>query len=314
MTFAQELADLMKEKGMTSYRLAKETGSSATTVANWLHGAVPSADKLVKIAACLGVSVESLIYDGLEQPEPEPDEPEELEEIKPNHGALQIFTNSDFGQVRAMEIDGVPWFVGKDVASILGYSNSRKALGDHVDEEDKGVTSCDTPGGTQKLTIINESGLYSLILSSKLPSAKEFKRWVTSEVLPLIRRTGFYSLCAEDDSVAPMRLLTPDDYLAAARLIASCKNDRLKMVVNLLAKGGWEIEEAERVTASVDTSDIAERLTSAKKKHGLTWSQLADRLNMDPAVLRVYGTGHRFPKASRYETIVKALDALGPGT
>jgi prophage antirepressor-like protein/lambda repressor-like predicted transcriptional regulator len=311
MTFAQKLAELMKEKGVTNYRLAKETGSSATTVANWLHGAVPGADKLGKIAACLGVSVESLIHDSSDQPEePEEIEPEELEEIKPNQGALQIFTNSDFGQVRAMEIDGVPWFVGKDVASILGYSNSRKALGDHVDDEDKGVTSCDTPGGTQKLTIINESGLYSLILSSKLPSAKEFKRWVTSEVLPLIRRTGFYSLCAEDDSAAPMRLLTPDDYLAAARLIASCKNDRLKMVVNLLAKGGWEIEEAERVTASVDTSDIAERVLAAKSRSGLTWTQMGERMNMSPAVLRSYGSGWRYPKASRYETIVKALDAL----
>lgn len=107
---------------------------------------------------------------------------------------LQIFKNEEFGEVRALEIDNEPWFVGKDVAEVLGYTNSRKALADHVDEEDKGVTKCDTLGGNQELTVINESGLYSLILSSKLPSSKKFKRWVTSEVLPAIRQTGGYQI------------------------------------------------------------------------------------------------------------------------
>ena len=107
---------------------------------------------------------------------------------------LQIFKHDGFGEIRTLEINGEPWFVGKDVASILGYSNSRDALRKHVDEEDKGVANCDTPGGIQETTIINESGLYSLILSSKLPQAKAFKRWVTSEVLPAIRKQGSYSL------------------------------------------------------------------------------------------------------------------------
>lgn len=105
---------------------------------------------------------------------------------------LQIFENKEFGTVRTVQINDEPYFVGKDVADILGYSNARKAIGDHVDEEDKGVTKCDTLGGAQELTIINESGLYSLILSSKLPSAKRFKRWVTNEILPSIRKTGGY--------------------------------------------------------------------------------------------------------------------------
>ena len=83
-------------------------------------------------------------------------------------------------------------FVGKDVAQALGYSNTRDALNKHVDSEDKGVANCDTLGGIQKLTVINESGLYALILASKLPQAKAFKRWVTSEVLPQIRQTGGY--------------------------------------------------------------------------------------------------------------------------
>ena len=89
---------------------------------------------------------------------------------------VQIFNNEEFGQVRTLVINGEPWFVGKDVAEILGYSNTRKALADHVDEEDKGVTKCDTLGGVQDLTVINESGLYGLILSSKMPNAKKFKQ------------------------------------------------------------------------------------------------------------------------------------------
>lgn len=107
---------------------------------------------------------------------------------------LQIFQNAEFGSVRTADINGVPYFVGKDVAEILGYSNTRKALLDHVDEEDKtdGVTIRDSIGREQAPVLINESGLYSLILSSKLHNAKKFKRWVTSEVLPAIRKTGGY--------------------------------------------------------------------------------------------------------------------------
>ena len=107
---------------------------------------------------------------------------------------LQIFKNAEFGSIRTLTINGEPYFVRCDVAEILGYSNSRKALADHVDEEDKGVTKCDTLGGTQEMTVINESGLYGLILGSKLPTARRFKRWVTSEVLPTIRRHGVYAV------------------------------------------------------------------------------------------------------------------------
>ena len=105
---------------------------------------------------------------------------------------LQNF-NFSGQEVRIITINDEPWFVGKDVADILGYSNSRKALSDHVEDEDKGVTKSDTLGGNQNITIINESGLYSLILKSKKPEAKQFKRWVTSEVLPTIRKHGAYN-------------------------------------------------------------------------------------------------------------------------
>jgi prophage antirepressor-like protein len=108
---------------------------------------------------------------------------------------MQLFSNPDFGDVRGMLIDGEPWFVGKDVAAALGYGEGKSlanAVANHVDETDKGVTDLMTPGGTQKMVIINESGLYALIFGSRLESAKKFKRWVTSEVLPSIRKTGSY--------------------------------------------------------------------------------------------------------------------------
>ena len=109
---------------------------------------------------------------------------------------IQIFNNTEFGSVRTMVIDNEPWVVGKDVAEILGYSNTRKALTDHVDDEDKldGVTIRDSIGREQSPVFINESGLYSLILSSKMPNARKFKRWVTSEVLPTLRKTGHYEM------------------------------------------------------------------------------------------------------------------------
>lgn len=114
---------------------------------------------------------------------------------------LQTFQNSEFGEIRTLMIDGEPWFIGKDIAKALGYGTGKSlnnAVANHVDEEDKGVTEMMTPGGKQNLVTVNESGLYSLIFSSKLPAAKDFKRWVTSEVLPSIRKTGRYD--TEDKS------------------------------------------------------------------------------------------------------------------
>ena len=110
------------------------------------------------------------------------------------HTAIQIFTSEVFGEIRTCQVNNQIMFVGKDVAMALGYANTRKAVLDHVDKEDRedGVTIRDAIGRDQKATFINESGLYALILSSKLPQAKAFKRWVTAEVLPQIRKTGGY--------------------------------------------------------------------------------------------------------------------------
>lgn len=106
---------------------------------------------------------------------------------------IEIFKNPAFGDIRTVLIESQPWFVGKDVAAALGYSNPQKAVRDHVDSEDRGVNEMGTPSGTQDVVVINESGLYSLVLSSKLPSAKQFKHWITAEVLPTIRKHGMYA-------------------------------------------------------------------------------------------------------------------------
>lgn len=135
--------------------------------------------------------------------------------------------------VRTVIINNEPYFVGKDVAEILGYTNPRQALKNHVDEDDKGVSKCDTPGGKQDLVIINESGLYSLILSSKLPQAKEFKRWVTSEVLPTIRKNGMYAtdelLDNPDFAIATLQKLK-EEREAKKQLEAQIEADRPKVI------------------------------------------------------------------------------------
>lgn len=105
---------------------------------------------------------------------------------------LEIFRNREFGEIRTVTVDGEPWFVGKDIAEIMQYTNTQKAIRDHVDEEDKLTERIVLSGQNREVIFINESGLYSLILSSKIPGAKRFKRWVTSEVLPQIRKTGTY--------------------------------------------------------------------------------------------------------------------------
>lgn len=155
---------------------------------------------------------------------------------------LQNFNFS--GQdVRIITINDEPWFVGKDVADILGYSNSRKALSDHVDDEDKGVTKSDTLGGNQNITIINESGLYSLILKSKKPEAKQFKRWVTSEVLPTIRKHGAYMTDKKAQDVLHGNGLA-DLLIQAGEQIKSLEFDKQQLQV--------ELEEVREKTTYLD--------------------------------------------------------------
>lgn len=163
---------------------------------------------------------------------------------------IQIFENSEFGKVRTLEIDNEPWFVGKDVAEILGYSQPSVAIFKRVDSDDKGVSKMETPGGEQSVVIINESGLYSLILSSKIPTAKRFKRWVTSEVLPTIRKTGSYSVI-------------PKDYPSALRALA----DQYEKNQKLLAENTVMKPKAEYFDCLVDRNLLTNFRTTAKELH-----------------------------------------------
>lgn len=124
-----------------------------------------------------------------------------------NENKIQVFEKEEFGKVRTLMRDGEPWASAIDVAKSLGYKEPQKAIRTHVDDVDKGVSKMDTPGGTQDVVIINESGLYSLILSSKLPKAKEFKRWITSEVLPALRKTGHYGTPKVPDAAGTVALI-----------------------------------------------------------------------------------------------------------
>lgn len=168
--------------------------------------------------------------------------------------APTVFTHPEFGELRTVEIDGVVWFVGKDVAEALGYSKSRNAIAAHVDEEDKTHApiqgGCST--GVQDTIVINESGLYALILSSKLPSAKEFKHWVTSEVLPSIRKTGGYVNPSQSD-------LFLDTYLPFAdqntRLLFKTTLDTIQQQNNTIQQQNHTISHQEDIIRNL-TSDI----------------------------------------------------------
>lgn len=171
---------------------------------------------------------------------------------------IKIFGNEEFGSVRTMKINGEPYFVGKDVATILGYSNPRDAISKHVDDEDKGVAKCDTLGGVQDLTIINESGLYSLILSSKLPNAKRFKHWVTSEILPSIRKTGSYSIQSKPDSY------TIEDPIERAKRWIEEQEEKKALEVKIEAQKPL-VEYAEHIQASKDVIDMKSMAKLASK-------------------------------------------------
>lgn len=171
----------------------------------------------------------------------------ELEDRRKPAVVPQIF-QSEFGQVRAVEVEGEPWFVAKDVCDCLGYKNSRAAVKTHVDDDEKGCNYFDTLGGRQKLTVVNESGLYALVFGSEIKDARKFRRWVTSEVLPSIRRTGAYEV--QSQAKAIQLIMQKFDALEAKLLEdkpkvkfyddmqAAVGSVRMDMLANVLAKNG----------------------------------------------------------------------------
>ena len=194
---------------------------------------------------------------------------------------IQIFKNEQFGEIRTMvDEKGEPWFVGKDVARRLGYINHRKALRDHVDEEDRkdGVTIRDSIGRDQETTFINESGLYSLVLSSKLPQAKAFKRWVTAEVLPQIRKTGGYIPLKDQEG----RELSDLEIMCRAMMIMKKSIEQKEQLIADLQPKADYVDE---VLDSVDCLTM----TQVAKGLGMTVHDLTTRLLQDGIIYEQSG-------------------------
>ncbi len=219
---------------------------------------------------------------------------------------MTVFQNPDFGAVRSLTMDGEPWFVGKDVAVSLGYANPQKAIRDHVDDEDRTVNDSFTVNGTA-VSLINESGLYSLILSSKLPDAKKFKRWVTSEVLPAIRKTGRFAMDG------PVDRLTPDDYIRAASIVAKCNDRRLPVALKLLETAGISPEilkgfQKDRESPQKDkiTADELAHLQTVLSCY--TVRQAAELVNLSPGLISFYRRGLRLPSRERYGKMIEILE------
>lgn len=174
---------------------------------------------------------------------------------------IQVFNNPEFGSIRTLEINGEPYFVGKDVATLLGYQNGSRDVNRHVDEEDRQNYQNGTFDSPRGMTVINESGLYSLILSSKLESAKRFKHWVTSEVLPSIRRSGGY--------IAGQEQMTDSELMAKALLVAQKQiNERNAQIERMKPKEIF----ADAVTAS-HTSILIGELAKLLKQNGVETGQ-----------------------------------------
>lgn len=205
---------------------------------------------------------------------------------------LIIFKHPEFGKLRTAEIDGEPWMVGRDVAAALGYSNTRDALAKHVDDEDKNTVAFrDGTSGNPNQTLINESGLYSLILSSKLPSAKKFKRWVTAEVLPSIRRNGAYMTPASIESV----LTDPDTIIRLALNLRAEQEKRKAMEAK--TRRDRRSPRLSNVSAIEDMpqSIFGQRLVALRKERHLTQEELGKAIGRGRSTYSGYETEGKEP-------------------
>ena len=205
---------------------------------------------------------------------------------------LQIFNSPEFGAIRTIEKDGEPWFVGKDVAAALGYSNTRDALDRHVDIDDKNtVVNPDGNRGNPNMTIINESGLYSLVLSSKLPTAKKFKRWVTNEVIPSIRKHGAYMTPETLEKV----LLSPDTLMQLAQNLKDEQEKRKALEAQIESQ-----KPAVLFTGAVETSKtsiLIGELAKMLKQNGVNIGQnrLFEWLRQHGYLIKRNGTDYNMP-------------------
>ena len=213
---------------------------------------------------------------------------------------LQVFTNPAFGQVRVIERDGEPWFVGKDVAAVLGYTDTAQAIRKHVRANHKGVGEMTTPGGKQPLTVIDEAGLYSLVLRSKLPQAEEFQEWVTSEVLPAIRKHGGY-LTPEKVQEA---LMNPDVLIQLATQLKQEqeRNKALQATAERLERDrDFLIEKRNTTTAAIMVKKRTSRthsdftITELAEVWELSAKRLRDVLKEEGWLMQIDGKGFHYP-------------------
>ena len=204
---------------------------------------------------------------------------------------LQIFNSPEFGAIRTIEKDGEPWFVGKDVAAILGYGDTDQALRKHIDDEDKLTRRFDGSGQNRQMTIINESGLYSLVLSSKLPTAKKFKRWVTNEVIPSIRKHGAYMTPETLEKV----LLSPDTLMQLAQNLKDEQEKRKALEAQIESQ-----KPAVLFTGAVETSKtsiLIGELAKMLKQNGVNIGQnrLFEWLRQHGYLIKRNGTDYNMP-------------------
>lgn len=185
---------------------------------------------------------------------------------------LQIFSNSEFGEIRTITKDNETYFVGKDVAKALGFTNPRDAIATHVFDEDKGVDTIDTLGGKQSMTVINESGVYALVFGSRLESAKRFKHWVTSEVLPSIRKTGSYSKPLTTSE--QIRLLAQGNTELTERV--DKVEDKIISIEEETPLYGCEIEEVQKHVRKKGIEVLGGKDSNAYKDGGIRGSVYSD--------------------------------------
>ena len=208
---------------------------------------------------------------------------------------MKTFNNPEFGEVRTVEIDSAIWFVGKDAATALGYSNPQKAIRDHVDSDDKTVNESFTVNGTA-VVLINESGLYSLILSSKLPSARKFKRWVTSEILPSVRNHGAYMTPEALQSA----ILNPDYLLQVVTALKS-ETDKRKALEEKVKADAPAVRFADAITGA-DTNILVRDLAKILSQNGaeIGGNRLFERLRQDGYLIKS-GSDYNMPTQKSME-------------
>ena len=227
---------------------------------------------------------------------------------------MQIFQNEAFGEIRTLLIDGEPWFVAADVCKALELGNPSMTV-ERLDDDEKGISTIDTLGGKQCMAIINEPGLYSLVITSRKPEAKAFKRWITHEVIPSIRKHRAYiSPNAEAVQVTP----TIEQYIASARIIATCRADRLRMVIGLLDKAGISMPMDTSTNFKVERVNTAELQTNIRRvkdsnhmKRDEVLKRLSDATGIPFGTMLTYYYKTVSAPVEKVKAILEALDRIG---